>query len=77
VSLKELIISDGETLLKDIMTFEPTSVYYGAKDEVVAKLLQDSDLMSVPVVDKERRIVGSSPLMMPWMFLKMKHLIKL
>ncbi len=58
VSLKELITSDDEVTLESIMTPNPITVTHDTLDENVAKLLQDSDLVALPVVDTEKRIIG-------------------
>lgn len=58
LSLKELITADEDAKLGDVMTTDVTKVKSTDKDEDVAKLLQDSDLVTVPVVDMENRIIG-------------------
>ncbi len=58
VSLKELILANETDVLDKIMTKDPITVSYDMKDEDVAQLLQDADMVSVPVVDKENRIIG-------------------
>lgn len=54
VSLQDLILADDEATLEAIMT----RIRYDEKDEDVAKLLQDSDKVALPVVDREDRIIG-------------------
>ena len=57
ISLKELIMADGENKVEDIMN-KAISVYTDTDQEEVARLLQDLDLLAIPVVDKEDRLVG-------------------
>ncbi len=58
IELKSLITADPKTMIETIMYQDPISVDYDVKDEVVAKLLQDSDLLAVPITDKEHRLLG-------------------
>ncbi len=58
IELRDLITADPKEPIENIMREEPVHVTYDVKDEVVAKLLQDSDLLAVPVVDKENRLLG-------------------
>lgn len=58
VSLKRIILSKGQTLIKDI--FEPEIVYiesYRDQNEV-AEIMQRYDLESVPVVNVEGKLLG-------------------
>jgi magnesium transporter len=57
LDLKSLLTASPETLLEEIMD-EPisASVYNDSVD--VAKLMQDSDLVAVPIVDSDSRLVG-------------------
>jgi len=59
VSLRDLITAEPNSIVADVMTEDPISVTYDVKDEDVAQLLQDSDLIAVPVVDKENRLLGA------------------
>lgn len=58
ISLKELVISKPYLQVKSIMTTK--LVYCSALDdkEEVAKLLRDYDLLSIPVVDKNQKLIG-------------------
>ncbi|TCT13997.1 magnesium transporter [Natranaerovirga pectinivora] len=58
VSLRDLLINDDDTKLETLMTKDFTNVYTDTDQEKVAKLLQHRDLLSVPVLDKESRLVG-------------------
>jgi magnesium transporter len=58
VSLGDIITADSETLVEDMMTTEIKQVKTDTDQEVVARLLKDLDLLAVPVVDSEERLVG-------------------
>ena len=58
IELRDLITAEPDMLIEEIMLEDPIKVDYDVNDEVVAKLLQDSDLLAVPVVDKENRLLG-------------------
>ena len=58
ISLKELITADGNAKIEDIMSQKAISVSTDTDQEEVAKLLQDLDILAIPVVDKENRLVG-------------------
>ena len=58
VTLKDLVLAEGDTLIESIMSKSAVSVTTGTGEEEVARLLQDLDLLAVPVVDGENRIVG-------------------
>ena len=58
LSLRELFFADPAERIKDIMIADPVKVYTGDDQEEAALLLQKFDLLSIPVVDKENRLVG-------------------
>lgn len=58
VSLKDIIISDDDMLIEDIMIEQPTAVETGEDQEMVADLFQKYDLLALPVTDTENRLVG-------------------
>ncbi len=58
VSLKDLVLADPEAKIADIMKPTPPFVYTYTDQEEVARTLIDNDLLAVPVVDKEQRLVG-------------------
>ena len=58
ISLKELVCSDGGAKIEDIMSKKAISVTTDTDQEEVAKTLQELDLLAIPVVDKEGRMVG-------------------
>ncbi len=58
VSLKDLVLADGNTKIVDLMDTEVIKVYTEDDQEKVAEVIKDYDLIAVPVVDKEDRLVG-------------------
>lgn len=58
VSLRDLVISPDDTPLSAIMTRDVVSVSTDMDQEEVARLIQRYDLLALPVVDKEARLVG-------------------
>lgn len=58
VNLKALILADPEQTIEEIMDRQVISVRASADQEEVAQLLQRYDLVSLPVVDDEERLVG-------------------
>jgi len=58
VNLKDIIINEPETLIKDIMDDNIVSVHTYTDQEEVASVMQDYDLTSIPVTDSENRLVG-------------------
>lgn len=58
VSLKNLVLADSDAHIKDIMNEDYLSVYTEDDQEMISKLFQKYDLLSLPVVDKENRLVG-------------------
>jgi magnesium transporter len=58
VELRELILAEPGTLVELIMDREPHAVRVDEDQEKVARLIQAADLLAVPVLDTEGRIVG-------------------
>ncbi len=58
VHLKQLILAEPYTRLSEIMSRDVISVQVGTDQEEVAKLARKYDLLSVPVVDAQGRLVG-------------------
>jgi magnesium transporter len=58
VSLKDLVISAANKNVEDIMETDPISVKTIDDQEEVANLFKKYDLLSIPVVDQEDRLVG-------------------
>ncbi len=58
VSFKDLVIAQPEQRLSEIITRELVFVYTDTDQEEVAQIIQRYDLVAVPVVDTEQRLVG-------------------
>jgi len=58
LSLKELLMADGDASVEDTMTKHTISVSTDTDQEEVARVLKELDLLAIPVVDKEERLVG-------------------
>ena len=58
LTLKDLIVADGDSIIGDIRPKNAISVSTGTDQEIVAKILQELDLLAIPVVDSEGLLVG-------------------
>lgn len=58
VSLRDLVTSHPETRLEDIMNEDIIKVNVNADQEEVAQLIAKYDLLAVPIVDEEDRLLG-------------------
>ena len=58
VDLKEMLISDRNIKISEIMEENPISVLTTEDQEDVAKMFDKYNYMAIPVVDKEERLVG-------------------
>lgn len=58
VALRKLLLSKDETLLEDMMNTQVISVKTTDDQEMVADTVRKYDLLSIPVVDNENRLVG-------------------
>ncbi|MEC4892594.1 MAG: magnesium transporter [Oscillatoria sp. PMC 1051.18] len=58
VSLRDLVVSEPEISLGEIITRDVVSVHTDTDQEEVARMIQRYDLLAIPVVDKEQRLVG-------------------
>jgi Mg2+ transporter MgtE len=58
VSLRELVVAEPTTLLKDLMDEDVIKVKTGTDQEEVARIIAKYDLLGVPVVDEENQLVG-------------------
>ncbi len=58
ITVRELFLNDESTLISDIMTENVICVETVADKEEAAMLLKKYGFLAVPVVDKERRLVG-------------------
>lgn len=57
-SLKELIIALPEQTLGEIMTRDVVYAYTNTDQEKVAQLIQRYDLLALPIVDKDKNLLG-------------------
>lgn len=58
VSLRELVTSQPEQIVGEIMTRDVICIHTDTDQEEVARLIQRYDFLAVPVVDREERLVG-------------------
>ena len=58
VTVKELLLSDKDKKIEDLMTTNVIFAYTDEDREETANRLRDYGFMSLPVVDKEQRLVG-------------------
>lgn len=58
VSLRKLILNDKDIVIKDIMKTNIISIQTTMDQEEIASLFKKYDLLAMPVVDNENRLVG-------------------
>ena len=58
VTLKELVVAEEDTVIENIMDTHVIRCVTADKQEDVARMFTDYDLLALPVVDHEERIVG-------------------
>ena len=58
ISIRKLILSDDDVLIGDIMDKDVIYINTSDDQEKIAMLFKKYDFISMPVVDKERRLVG-------------------
>jgi len=58
LSLRDLVTADPEARIGDVMTRDVVSVGTDTDQEEVARAIQRYDFLAVPVVDREKRLVG-------------------
>ncbi len=58
LSLHRLVLTNQESLVRDLMVTRPVTVQVAADQEDAAKLLTENDLLALPVVDSENHILG-------------------
>lgn len=58
VSLRKLILNDKDIVIKDIMKTNIISIQTHVDQEEIASLFKKYDLIAMPVVDNENRLVG-------------------
>lgn len=59
VSLRDLVISEPEQYISEIMARDLVYVHTDTDQEEVARMIQRYDFLAVPVVDSEQRLVGA------------------
>lgn len=57
-SLKDLVIADPAMKVEDIMRKDPIFVHTNDDQEMIANIVRKYDLLAIPVVDNEDRLVG-------------------
>ncbi|HET7628545.1 MAG TPA: magnesium transporter [Bacillales bacterium] len=58
ISLRDLIIADDGTRIKDIMNERVVSISVGADQEEAAQIMRDYDFLALPVVDFQNHLLG-------------------
>ena len=58
LSLRDVVVAQPQETIAEIMTREVIAVDTYADQEEVARIIQRYDFLAVPVVDRERRLVG-------------------
>ncbi len=58
LALRKMILASDATQLSDLMNVNPISVFTTDDQEEVADCVRHYDLLAIPVVDKENRLVG-------------------
>lgn len=58
ISLKDILIANGNELIKDIMHANIINAHIDDDKEQVAKKLADYDLLAIPIVDTDNKLIG-------------------
>lgn len=58
VTLTDLVFAEPDALVRDFMEIEHPVVHSDEDQELVARLIQSADLLAIPVVDGENRLLG-------------------
>ena len=58
LGLRDLVLADADTLIGDLMDTDVFSARVDADQEEVARLIREADLLALPIVDTEDRLVG-------------------
>jgi magnesium transporter len=58
VSLRRLVLAGPEELVSDLMATEVHHAHVHDDQEVAARLMQEADLIALPILDSEERLVG-------------------
>lgn len=58
ISLRDLIIAEGDWLISDVMSDRIVSVPVGENQEDIAQMMRDYDFLALPVVDFQDHLLG-------------------
>lgn len=58
VSLRDLVVAKPSTIIRDIMDDDPIYIRVGADQEEASRLMFRYDLLALPVVDADKKLVG-------------------
>ena len=58
LSLRDLIVAQPETPIRDVMIREPVAVNVNADQDEVAEVVAHYNLLAVPVVDEQNVLMG-------------------
>ena len=58
VTVRDLLLHPYEAKVEDLMDEDPLSVQTGDDQETIAQIFQKYDILTLPVVDSEKRLVG-------------------
>lgn len=58
LSLRDLLLAAEDTVVRDVMNTKVVTVYVNQDQEEVADIIQDYDLIAIPVITHEDRLVG-------------------
>ena len=58
VDLEDILYAEPKTLIKDIANYNPIFVYTTDDQEEVAGIMRRHDLLVIPVIDRDERLVG-------------------
>jgi magnesium transporter len=58
LGLRDLVLADPDTKVEDLMDTEVFSARVDTDQEEAARLIRDADLLALPIVDTEDRLVG-------------------
>ncbi|WP_456271789.1 magnesium transporter [Bacillus sp. AK031] len=58
ISLRDLIVSDDEAMIGEVMSDRVVSVSVGEDQEAVARKMRDYDFLALPVVDFQNHLLG-------------------
>lgn len=58
LSLRDLLLSPGDTKVEEIMNTQTVSVSQKTDQEEVARIIQEYDLLALPVINDENKLLG-------------------